>query len=601
MPKTESEAYQHYDKLPDERRKCKYCTEPDEQIYSKTTSTSVLWNHINKYHSIMAKGKESNPLTKAQQEALTDAYIKWIVNDIQPFTTSDDPDFTAFIKLLNDKYTVPCRQTTQKLVMKKFMLSKEFIRETLQNIHGMFSLTTDLWTAINMDSYCGITVHFIDNQWRLRFLILDICPMPQPHTGEAIKDILLSVVTEFGIGDKLLTLATDNASSMVSGFKLLAVEMRVKYNREIYHIRCSTHVLNLAVQDGLKNLFDVEEEFDEDNLTSPLTKLRTAVNAIRRSPKNIDELKKHCENLEIEYHDLPHDCPTRWSSTYTMIKAALRQRRPLQVMFIDSESKYVKNALDQSDWDILEGNLKVLKIFAKATAILSAYKEPTLHQVEDVYSMIKGYLNNHKTNAHDVMAEKLDEYSDKISTAHWLAQILHPGVKLDKNDKKIRLKLAQLKKQAELTSTILSDAAQISSPNIPSTTKKSKSGLEGLQELVSDTINVDLNTQAVKYNAGAEIDHYLASPKVDRRDNPLAWWQCNEKGYPILSSLARHYLAVPASSVPCEQLFSIAGNTITKNRNSLAPETAQALLCLRSWLLFTQEHTDDTQEYTDDV
>src|SRR3954464_6523952 len=98
--------------------------------------------------------------------------------------------------------------------------------------------------------------------------------------------------------------------------------MRVRYNKEIYHIRCSAHVLNLAVQDGLKNLFNIEEELDEDNLISPLTKLRIAINAIRRSPKNIDELKKHCENLEIEYHSLPHDCPTQWSSTYTMIKAA---------------------------------------------------------------------------------------------------------------------------------------------------------------------------------------------------------------------------------------------------------------------------------------
>ena len=262
-----------------------------------------------------------------------------------------------------------------------------------------------------------------------------------------------------------------------------------------------------------------------------------------------------------------------------MIKAALRQQHALQVMFIDSENKHIQKALNQSDWDILEGNLKVLKIFAKATAILSAYKEPTLHQVEDVYSMIKRYLNNHKTYAHDIMAEKLDDYSDKISVSHWLTQILHPGIKLDKNDKKSKLKLAQLNKQAKITSKILSDAAQISSSNIPSTTKN-KTGLEGLQELVSDTINVDLNTQTVKYDAGTEINHYLASPKVDRRDNPLAWWQCNEKGYPILSSLARHYLAIPASSIPCEQLFSIAGNTITKNRNSLAPETAQALLCL---------------------
>ena len=236
MLKLESESYQHYEKLPDERRKCKYCTEPDEQIYSKTTSTSVLWNHISKNHSNMIKSKESNPLTKAQQEALTDAYIKWIVNDIQPFTTSDDPDFTAFIKLLNDKYTVPCCQTTQKLIMKKLNSYKEIIREELRNITGAVSLTCDLWTAINMDSYCGITIHFIDNKWHLRYIILDICPMPHPHMGEAIKETILSVIMEFGIRDKILSLTSDNTSSMINVFNLLAVEIHAKYDREVYHI-----------------------------------------------------------------------------------------------------------------------------------------------------------------------------------------------------------------------------------------------------------------------------------------------------------------------------------------------------------------------------
>jgi hypothetical protein len=276
-----------------------------------------------------------------------------------------------------------------------------------------------------------------------------------------------------------------------------------------------------------------------------------------------------------------------------MIKAAISQRRPLQVMFIDSENKHIKDALDHSDWNILEGNIKILKIFAKATTILSTYKEPTLYQVEDVYSIIQRYLDDNKTIAHDTMAEKLDEYSGKVSIAHWLVEILHPGIKLDKIDKKFKLKFAQLKKQAELSAKIMSDIAQ--SPHIPPTTlKKNKDGLESLQDLVSGTIKVDLGKQKIhKYNAGIEIDHYLSSPKVDRKDNPLTWWQCNEKVYPVLASLARNYLAIPASSVPCEQLFSIAGNIITKNRNSLAPETAQALLCLRSWLSFVQENADE--------
>jgi hypothetical protein len=36
--------------------------------------------------------------------------------------------------------------------------------------------------------------------------------------------------------------------------------------------------------------------------------------------------------------------------------------------------------------------------------------------------------------------------------------------------------------------------------------------------------------------------------------------------------------------VTCEQAFSVAGNTITKTRNRLNPETARATLCAKSWI-----------------
>ena len=48
--------------------------------------------------------------------------------------------------------------------------------------------------------------------------------------------------------------------------------------------------------------------------------------------------------------------------------------------------------------------------------------------------------------------------------------------------------------------------------------------------------------------------------------------------------MAKDYLTIQATSVLCEQTFSVAGNTITRTRNRLNPETACATLCLKSWL-----------------
>jgi hypothetical protein len=109
-----------------------------------------------------------------------------------------------------------------------------------------------------------------------------------------------------------------------------------------------------------------------------------------------------------------------------------------------------------------------------------------------------------------------------------------------------------------------------------------KTALQRLEELVNDIIIIDQQTASITHNITVEITCYLTASRAHKNNNPLIWWHTYEQEYLILAVLARNYFAVPASSVLCEQFFSIAGNIITKNHNSLAPETAQALLCLRS-------------------
>jgi hypothetical protein len=82
----------------------------------------------------------------------------------------------------------------------------------------------------------------------------------------------------------------------------------------------------------------------------------------------------------------------------------------------------------------------------------------------------------------------------------------------------------------------------------------------------------------------SELNRYLALP-IDEETEPLLWWQAHAKEYPILSNMAQDYLTIQATSVASEQAFSVAGNTISKTRNRLLPETARACLCMKSWII----------------
>ena len=52
--------------------------------------------------------------------------------------------------------------------------------------------------------------------------------------------------------------------------------------------------------------------------------------------------------------------------------------------------------------------------------------------------------------------------------------------------------------------------------------------------------------------------------------------------------MARDFLAIPATSVLSEQMFSIAGQILTKRRSSLSESMMNALMCTKNWLGFQE-------------
>ena len=52
----------------------------------------------------------------------------------------------------------------------------------------------------------------------------------------------------------------------------------------------------------------------------------------------------------------------------------------------------------------------------------------------------------------------------------------------------------------------------------------------------------------------------------------------------MLSQIAHDFLSIQATSVASEQAFSVAGHTITAEKNRLHADTARVTLYLKSWI-----------------
>lgn len=98
--------------------------------------------------------------------------------------------------------------------------------------------------------------------------------------------------------------------------------------------------------------------------------------------------------------------------------------------------------------------------------------------------------------------------------------------------------------------------------------------------------------------AKEEVDRYLEEealphrhPATQKRVDILEWWKANEQRFYHIAQIARSVLAIPASSVPSERVFSKAGELLTRKRLGMKPEEAE----LQLFLHYNKERIPDYQ------
>ncbi|XP_041349411.1 E3 SUMO-protein ligase ZBED1-like [Gigantopelta aegis] len=100
------------------------------------------------------------------------------------------------------------------------------------------------------------------------------------------------------------------------------------------------------------------------------------------------------------------------------------------------------------------------------------------------------------------------------------------------------------------------------------------------QDEVSFLLGPYFNTEECEIIVPTSSSEELAVKPISTNKNPFDWWRLNKTVYPTLAILARRVLFVPATSVPSERDFSVAGGTVTKLRASLDSDSVDKLIFL---------------------
>ncbi|GBN69658.1 hypothetical protein AVEN_32407-1 [Araneus ventricosus] len=114
--------------------------------------------------------------------------------DYQPFNVENDRGFRAFVSDLNPSYSLPSRDTiVNTLLPAIYEQVSHDVRQSCCTIKKS-CLTTDCWTSANNESFMSVTAHYLDDEFKMNSLLLDVSILFVPHTSANLSSETLKIV-----------------------------------------------------------------------------------------------------------------------------------------------------------------------------------------------------------------------------------------------------------------------------------------------------------------------------------------------------------------------------------------------------------------------
>ena len=113
--------------------------------------------------------------------------------------------------MLRSNVVVPSATTLRHAVCEEAINTRlEIQRAIPQNVQ--VHLATDTWTSTNGLAFAGTTIHYIDNNWKMREHVIGFQPLgASSHTRVFLAGKLHQLIGEYDLGSRMLGLVTDNA------------------------------------------------------------------------------------------------------------------------------------------------------------------------------------------------------------------------------------------------------------------------------------------------------------------------------------------------------------------------------------------------------
>jgi hypothetical protein len=426
-------------------------------------------------------------------------------------------------------------------------------------------------------------MHFIDDGWRMNKKILAFSSIEHDYMNEAVKDMLV----EWNIIKKVHFMFAEIAppnSQMTREFRSKLVSQFPHMNGDLLCFSSYAQTLELLARDGFYEIKDV------------LNKIRGCVEYVNATPINQDKFREAINNVKLQdMKAASHDDPTRWETTFVMLKSALELREAFtQLEQVDFDFKVNPSTEEWKMAMIVCGCLKVIhKYLSSSSSSIDACFLDVCYIYKDLLSWEKSE-HAYICSMAKTMKVNLDRYWSEWSFAFGILLVLDPRFKLEflqygfeqvyGSDASKHLLEFRIDLQNRYKNYLASPSKDISC--LTSNDLNSDDKFWGFHEWREQKWCKQKDDGDVVDSQKLHLNRYLGEPleNLDKISDVLAWWRVNTPRFPALGKMARDFLAIPISAILSKSTISGEATKVNPAFNGLGPETIEAFICGQDWL-----------------
>ena len=559
----------------------KYCSSP----------TNLL-RHIEKEHGDLVKEESDGP--RLYQSKVTDfpttsltavkkyprdnqkqvnfknCIIRWIIRSLRPFVIVKDDNLVKAFNLADPKLSIPCPETIKSEVSKLDVKHTVLVRKELQNV--MFvTCTNDAGSSYGGSSFIDVNIHWLNEDFKLCSKILAVAPVENGKSAADYRTMVDDILDQFKVKSKCFLFTTDNEATMGKAFS------------SSERNGCLAHLQSNASKKGLKNVPIIRK------LRSKIRKVATKFNKSNKFKKKVRKYQKK-ENISVRA--ISQEVKTRFTSTYQMLGSVLhvspdgdidedvmnKNIKAINQALVETVNarEYQSLKLSKDSVEVMVNIFPILAALERGISLMGGQSYGTGSSVLPFLTQFNKLLQpkdkemNYVTSLKREIRDYLFENTKK--NLNFLA--LGCSSFLDKRWSTLSF-LTDVKKK-EVKAKIMSELQQLESEwegHLPPPPKKRKG-------LCMDIDGDSEELESGDSQAEREFKSFEAERKLDPNEDPFPWWMSRKAKYPLLSQLARKYLAVMGTSTPAERVFSQMGRVLEKKRLRMKDTLFSSLMFL---------------------